>query len=717
MSLRAAAAGYLLVLVGCASSSRLEPFVEALPVSLGSTGMQEPAHDQPEPEAAGPQGSLTEQQKRQLQVFAATLLSPSPELDAETRRSAAQELLAMNLDESFSVIDQALRTRTPAIMLAAINAMQATKPVPGLLASAVASLPGAPPSVLEPLSWTLARYGDAGVRLISPLALDQTAPVESRLNPIRALGAFDSQAAAAALMVILHREDESAELIATACESMQRLTGLSYNSDVRQWKLWWTQARDQSPEEWSAFVNQSLSKRATQLQQDLQRQREASERIARELFNAYRDLYPTLPVDEQLRRLAMLLQDSLPPLREFAITRIALLLRDSVRIPMELQQKLAERLGDEVPALRIEAAKLLDEMNYEPVGLLLAERLHAEQAPTVVAAYLDVLSRRPTGASIEPARRWLGDASFGPRAANAIWRALQTETLAPAQAATLALDVRAVIDAKPTPAAVRVLALIGNEDDITKLTRLLDGDDPAMCAAVAEGFCQRGLREPLIQRASIEAVYPFALRAIVQGSLDVATLRRLVAIPASAANRPSWIDACMKVCAGLDPNDVLAADDLLVASPAVDASVRLALLERGCALPRGQMPNEHRIQLVARYAPILTERGDAAKAHALLESIGCSEPQLGELCFAAAALSGNYEKASQLHETAAAWVGLLIDVANRDLVQAAPLLSEIMRRFQGRLQDQEQKQVDRIARLIRDSASASASPWGSAIPQ
>lgn len=716
----ALAAGVCLVLAGCAAgSANPEPFLNPAVIALGSTGPGEPSDElSSSNQTATRERPLTEQQQRQLQVFSATLLSASADIDPETRRSAAQELLAMNLPDSIQVIDQALQTRTPAVVLAAVTAMQATKPIPALLAPTVAALPNASTSVLEPLSWTLARYGEPAVRQVTALAVDQSAAVESRLGPIRALGAFDSQSAATALMQILNRDDESAEVVAATCESLQRLTGLSHNTDVRQWRLWWTQASGQSPEEWSAFVNQSLSKRAAQLQQDLQRQREMSERIARELFNAYRDLYPTLPVDEQLRRLAILLHDPLPPLREFAVARIGLLLRDSVRIPTELQQKLAERLGDETPTIRIEAAKLLHEMNYESISALVAERLSAEPSPAVVAAYLDVLAKRPSAAAIEPARRWLNDASFGPRAANAIWRALQSETITPTLQAALAEDLRNTLNIKQIPAAVRVLALIGNEDDLARLTALLDGPEPALCAAVAEGLCQRGLREPLIQRASNPDIYPFAVRAIAEGPMELPALRRLIAIMPENGNRQTWIEASVKVCSGLPPHDLLAADDLLLATPNVDASVRLALLDRGSMLPREQLNNDDRAKLAARYAPLLIERGEAARAHALLESMGCNDQRLTELCFEAAALSGNYDKASQVHETAAAWVTLLVDVARRDLFQAEPLLNEITRRFEGRLDVREKEHVDRIARLVQEAgAAASANPSNPVLPQ
>lgn len=701
-----------LSIAGCAAVAETDPaFAAPAAIALGST--DEPTasaggRDREHPADLAP---LSEQQQRQLQVFGASLLSASADIDAETRRSAAQELLAMNRPESLKTIQHALGTRTPAIMLAVIGAMQASKPVADLLAPAVAALPGAPSSVIEPLSWVIARHGEPAVGLIAPLAGDQSAPLSARLGPIRALGAFDSQSAAAALMQILSRDNESAEITLAACESLQSVTGLSYGSDVRQWRLWWTQARDLPTDEWSAFINQSLSKRAAQLQQDLQRQRETSDRIARELFNAYRDLYPTLAVDEQLRRLGALLHDPLPPLREFAISRIALLLRDSVHIPADLQHKLAERLSDDVPALRIDAAKLLDELNYEGVASQLAARLKSESTPAVVAAYLDILSRRATDEVIESARRWLGDGNLGPKAANAIWRALAFAAVPADRAATLRTDVRMALAERQTPANLRLLALIGDEKDLEWLTGQLDGENAAFRAAIAEGLCQRGVRQPLIARVADPAILPFALRAFVEGPADLTSLGRLVAVTPTDANREAWTEACLKICDRLLPRDLLAADDLLASAPAIDPRVRAAVLARATSLPDDELVPHRRLSLIARYAAVLMVQGEAGKAHALLESTGCSAPETSELCFQAAALSGHYDKASQVHHTAAAWVALLVDVASRDLTQAAPLLDEITRRFEGRLKQQEQEQVDRIARLLREAA-ASASVVG-----
>lgn len=681
-------------------------------VALGFSGWQTtpPSNGGPIPTTAnGADSPLSSQQQRQLQIFSQIVLNPSAEITSETRRNAAQELLAMDMPEAHDVLAQALRSGKPLLMQAAISAMQAAPtPVAALMDSAIAALATAPASVVESLSWVVARYGETARSLVSLQALDKSATVANRLGPIAALSSFDSQKAAADLMRLAADADEQPEIIAAACEGLQRISGLSSGTDLAAWRSWWKEASALPPGQWSAFITKSLSKRAAQLQQDLQKQREINDRISRELFAAYRDLYPSLPADEQVRRLPALLQDQLVPVREFAMSRISLLLRDSVPIPIDLQHKLAERLGDDSPNLRIQAARLLDELNYEALCPLLASRLGAESSAQVLTANMDILVRRPCVEAVEPARSRLPDPTFANRAAQILWRAMENNLIPADQHALLRDDLQRALTMMESPALTRLLAWIGHEIDVAELTNRLDDDDVEQRAAVAEGFAKRGLRQPLIDRVDDAVIFPHAVRAVADGSGDLSAFAMMAGWKPLEQLKDVWIEGLTKLATKLPNDQLLAADDVLVGTANGVTTIRILLLSKASSLTREHLTADARRTVIQRLAPLLIETGEAARAFGLLDGVNCQQLEWQSICFRASALSGHFDRAVEVQNDSAAWVALLAEAAQRDLATAAPLCQEIARRFEGRLTPRDQTIVDDVSQRLRELSAASA---------
>ena len=673
----------------------------------------EPRPREPLPdEAAGenPPTALTEQQQRQLLIFGQTVLNPSNDIDADTRRNAAHELVAMNVPESIAVLAEALESQRPAVMLAAIAAMQAVKaPMPQLLQPAVAALSTAPPTVLESLSWAIARYGEDALHLVAELALDQNAASGSRLGPIQTLSAFDSQRAAASLMSLIVSQSEPTEIVAAACDGLQQLSGLSFGADVQQWHAWWKEAGSLPPERWSAHITKSLSKRAAQFQLDLQKQREANNQVARALSDAYRDLYPALPTPEQLRRLPSRLENQFAPVRDFAISRISQLLRDRVRIPHEIQQRLVERLADEVPALRIEAAKVLDELNDEAIGPAIAARLAMEESAPVAAVLLDVAGRRPCPQALDPARRWMGDPNLADQSAATLVRVLETATFTPDQVTALRDDVRRAAEHNASPGLIRLLAWIGDDTDAAQLAPLLDGHSDEIRAAVADGFFRRGLQEPLADRASDPVIFPFAVRVVSGGTANIAAFRLLVSWEPAEASRNLWQDAVASVAQRMSPADLLACDDILAATPHAAAEQRTAVLMRAATLKKNEITDGLRTTALTRLVALLIAQGEAGQAFSLIEDLDVHTPELKAAGFQASVLSGHYDKAIQLQPEAEGWIALLAETAQRDAKAGNALREEIARRFDGRLSPQDQARFEHIVQTL-SSAPAAPSP-------
>jgi hypothetical protein len=662
----------------------------------------QPAATSPDPE------NLAAQRQRQLQVFGPVLLNPSSDIDAGTRRSAAAELLDMNSPEALEVLSEALRSRRPAVALAALAAMQRAATLPErLLDPCVQALETASAEVMPALAIVLARYDETAASRIAEIALRAGATPAARLNAVNALGFCRSRQAAAALMRTLETapaaasapffDPAAAELLRASTASLERMTGLSHGNDLNAWRAWWSRVASESDEQWFRLVSESLAHRVATLQQQLQEQRQATERTSRELFSTYRDLFPALPIGEQLKRLELLLEDRLPPLREFGLNRVGVLARDSVRIPGNVVDLVRARLSDEVPELRLAAAELLDELGDERASEAIAARLTTETSPQVIAGMLNLLARRPTQASLAPTLRLLGNDASADHAADALWQILQSPLGTAANLAEVREPAR-VAARRLTPATLRLAALVGDERDTADLTVLLDDDNPARRAAVAEGFFRRGLRQPLLDRSGDEAIYPFVIRAIADGPADLPAFTMLAGLEPPEAHRRLWGEMVLKMASRLPADDLLIIDEVLRSIAYADVALRRDLMAQAVARPRDAISSETRTRIVERLAPMLIDLGEAARAHELLESLNgnTASPTLRVPRFQAAALTGHYDLAAQIQPDPAQWVSLLAREFERGNPATVRLHDEIARRFGEQLTPADAQRLQEI---------------------
>jgi len=629
------------------------------------------------------------QQQRQLQVFAPVLLNRSEEIDAQTRRDAAAEIAQMQIPEAMETLKQALQSRRPAVALAAIAALQAQPTPPALLLDAcVLALELAPLDVAPSLSALLARYGDEAAIRVSALA--QKPNATARLNAINALGSFRTRDAAAALMRAIENapagpspllDPAGTELARAALKSLERMTGLSYGQDLAAWRAWWSHASGESDEQWYRLISESLASRAALLQQQVLEQRQANDQTSRQLFSTYRDLFPALPIEEQLRRLPHLLQDKLPTVRQFGLTRVGVLTRDSVRMTAEIIELVRAAINDSSPDVRQSATELLDEMDDERAAEVIAARLATEDDPKDIAVMLAVLSHRPSATAIEPALRLLADDTVCDNAADALWQMMQSPSLSAELQQRVRDAARAAAKRRLTPSTLRLAALLGDERDILDLTEVLDGDDSRLRAAVAEGYWKRPLRQPLVDRADDEVIYPFAIRAVADGPADLAAFNTLVALKPSEANRALWNEMVVRLASRMQPAEILAADDSLRALAYADARLRRDVLS-SVGLARETLGAADRMGIIERLAPLLIDLGDATRAWELLESLnGSALGALRVVHFQAAVLTGHYDRAATLQPDSAAWISLLGREVDRGNPVCLRLYDEIQRRF------------------------------------
>ncbi|MHC4825635.1 MAG: hypothetical protein ACYTEY_03655, partial [Planctomycetota bacterium] len=661
-------------------------------------------------------------QRRQLEVFDRTVRNPSPDIDPDIRRQAAEELIAMDMPEATERLADALGSGEPMVELAVIDAMESVpEPVDGLLPAAVATLKDASGPRLEKLSLVLPRYGDPALNRVAVLARDQSERPARRIGPIYALASFRSRDSAVQLMYMLDEErNEPQEIIAATGESLERLTGLPYGSDASQWRRWWDKLKDEPIENWLRIMVMHLSTKTSELEREIHQQNRETQAIAERLAEALRDMFLMLSVEDQLARLPDLLDDNLAPVRAFALGRVERRLRDSERIPESVQLKLVERLNDpdELPTSRLLAARLLLDLNYQPTAELVAAVLAEENDPEIARGYLEILARRSTPAALDDMLLWLDDSTAGEAAADATWAVVTNGTHDTDALPTVRRAARRAYEWRATPAHVRLLGAIGEDRDLEVVEGQLDAAEPAMRRAAAEGLCFAGHREPLLDRVRDEEVYPYAIRLVARGPDDIATFQELAQLAPPETHRQEWTQAMREAAERLAPDELLEADTILGSLPYVNGQLRADVLARVADLPPNALPANELSALQSRLVRLWIELGNYQGAYDVVARINGAPttPDLQQLGFKAAVLSGHYDEAAAMNGDVREWARLYDELTVQRPQAAEAVREEIRRRFGDNL-DAEIADLLRVADERLTQVTAAVEPTGTGSPE
>jgi hypothetical protein len=661
------------------------------------------------------------QEAKDLEFLRPILLSPNG--DQPTRIGAVERLLAMDHPQATAALDEALRSGREPVVLAVLTVLhQAPAPVEALRPACIAALRNVPPAARGALGCALSRFGRDALPDVAEIAQLDSSSADQRLGAIYVLGEFRSPRSAEVLIALLAEDrTEPAEIVAMACESLERLTGLDYGGDVERWRAWWRETKDLPDDEWYEAIAHRLGERLSDLNDAIANERAARQQVLHRLSSVYGDLFPALSIDEQLSRLPGMLEDDLVAVREFAIRRIERLTRDSVRLTPELQAKLPRCLDDEEsPSVRIEAARLLDQLNVETTAELLAERLRTEQDPSVIEAHLEILARRPTPMAANHAHRWIRDERLGVPAVKMIWSVPNLREL-PEQTRTAIRDGLESDEGAPrSPYHERLLACLRDESRRELSESLLESDDPAMRSAVAEGFARRGARQPLLDRADDPAIYPHAVRVVAQGDAALSNFRQLAALRPPDGLHDVWAEAVRKLAARLPIGDLLDADLALSETGYAPPELRVEVLSRAMTNNTDDAyPAEMQAALLVRLAPLLMQTSRAAEADELLSQLNgaATSPALLKVQFRAAALAGRSEAAAEYSRDPMAWIQLLSWIAPFDSQAAHALREEIERRFTGQLVGDVREAFERaVAELAASEAEATVEGDGRAPP-
>lgn len=641
---------------------------------------------------------LTDAQREDIEWLSSILQNPAN--DSETRTGAAIRLLNMNRPQAIEPLRQALVSGEKSSMLPVIAAMNGRMTLPeSLLDAAVEALHTVPDEALEPLAVVLAQHHKQVLPALGELIFDEESSLATRRNAIHALGSFRNRGAAVELIALLDPErDEDETILEAACQALKRATGLPYDFEPERWLEWWQQARDLPDEEWLTNMVQRLAEQLLAKEQEVQKERENAARIERRLAETYRDLFPRHSIEEQLRALPDLLDDPLPTVRGFALDTISRLLRDSVRLPEELQQKVLTHLNDEVPAFRLHAAQIVDQLNVNGTAERLIGRLPEERDPEVVAGLLDLIARRPTPASIPAVLPRLNESAHRERAARVLWTTLRETRPDEAGLNAIYEAVVATEGWQHSPTRARLVSATAPEEDREQLVALLEDDDALVRRATAEGFLFRGITQPIIDRADDSELYPLALTALERQGRGLTTFRTIVRLDPPVDHVERWRDAVVAAAATLEPSDLLDADGQLVSATPADDRLRSRVLARVLEIAPDAIDADVRRRLFVRYAETLLRLADFSRAHEVMQLLN-DQPLDGaarELRFETALLERDFDSAATVYSDPGPWLRAARRIGERWPDRVEVILEALAGRFEDRLDEQQREAFDQL---------------------
>ena len=323
----------------------------------------------------------------------------------EERRRWAAQLLTYSSPQAQELVVSLLQPGTPAPAQAALCGALAERnrangegldarlldPLLELLAAEDAGLRSAAAQALAGFN------GPAVTDRLGGLAAQADRPLHQRLAAIDALtGRLYDREAATQLVALLDAQPR--EVVERSIAALASLVHTPLGNDPQRYRDWWQQQAKLSDGDWlrdQVRVQRDRQQALLDQQQALRVQAEAeARRRVQRIADLQRELFRSLPADQQSARLQQWLQDPLPEVKRTALTVISTRIVDEGYRPDEpVRTALLALLNDPSDALRSEVLTLLPHVPDPAVSQALVARLGQEQRLEVRVALYAALGK------------------------------------------------------------------------------------------------------------------------------------------------------------------------------------------------------------------------------------------------------------------------------------------------------------------------------------
>ncbi|MBL9121074.1 MAG: hypothetical protein JNL80_14285 [Phycisphaerae bacterium] len=662
-----------LLLASAVAISAEAPCAASPPVADGESGDASASSRQTPPDS---EGRLTSD----ASFFEAVLVHPGS--DSSVRRAAAERLIRDRSPEAMQAIERVLRGKSAETLVAVVDSLdRAGARVPSLVEALVAAIASDRDFDRAAAVRVLASSDTRSTELLAAAAL--RGELSARGGAIAGLGELRSRDAIARLVGMLEvGRNEPPGIVQAICAALERSTGVALGTDPAAWRTWW---EDSSKAALESGADAALRARVEAAERAVAEERRRGDRLAERLTDVYSQLFLRLTQKERMTRSGDLLTDSLPEVRAFAVTQIERLLRNGERPDDATLQAMTVLLDDPLPLLRSRGVRLLDDLAAPELAARIVERLPAERDASVSAAFLAALANRPSPEAFGAVVPLLSDPVLGEPACRALAE-LAGAKLLPVEAPARLLPVlRELLGTRPNGPAAQLLAILGDDADIARVTSLLDAAEPTVRRGAAEGLRQRGVRRPLLERSRDPAIFIPLMASLADEPRTLATLDQMIAaVPpgdGAAEFAAEWNSAVTRLLRDLPVAELPAADQVLERVSLCEVRTRIAGLSRFASAALGGLRRADVEVGLRRYVDLMVAQDRAREA---TDALAALQPKSGEpardALFRIHLLSGEFREASELETTATAWLNVLESVIG-DTIRARPIVEEIAIRF------------------------------------
>jgi len=475
-------------------------------------------------------------------------------LSLADRTAAAKTLILIDDFSADRALASALRRDQPEVVRRAVLQAVSTdagEAPRGLWRPMVTMLYTADEDLVPDVVRALGRYDDPSlIDRLRSTATSATLPTRERSRAIAALGQQRSQANAG-LLIDLTMLTQPADVQAAAYAALASLTGIDRLGEDRQaWSQWWAQAKKLDALAWQKQLVDNFARKLAIGQA-------TDQQLAEKLREAERALYRASSAEDQSQVLIYMLNSPLTATKLLALDLAQTRMVQGADFEEPLRVALRDLLDDEDSAeIRGVSAEVLRDLADEAAADFVAQRLIAneEHVNRVRAAYLQLLARMPRKNVTNTAYDLLEEPGLRSDASAALASISRAQMLTPKRAEAVLERLRTYLTdgQRPTPAMIRLLGRIGENDDWQQIEGWIDDPDDVIRQAAAQAWANSETRSLAIlaERAADPIIQPIVLRAAAERGQDPQTLRKLTANPPSQPQvLPVWERALVAMAA------------------------------------------------------------------------------------------------------------------------------------------------------------------------
>jgi hypothetical protein len=347
--------------------------------------------------------------------------------------------------------------------------------------------------------------------------------------------------------------------------------------------------------------------------------------------------------------------------------------------------------------VRLEAAKLLPEINVPGLSEYVANSLAVENSRLVIEEELSFFRTRPNLKAIEPTIALLSLAPVD-SAAQTLIVLLDSNPISDETKLRIVKTVQRTRRANDSPSLITLEAMLGNHSVQRKLVHLLRHPNKEVRLAVAKGFASSGYTQPLIDRANNPELYEYALIAL-QEQAGIESFKQLMAL--YQPENEQWNLATFTIATTLDTSSLLRADDMLKRIELNE--LRLLILSSVWESADEKSPAARKA-IARRAVPLMISTDDCVGALQLLggfELLPTVDEDLLSWRFDAAICASAWDAAADARSVPDPWIDAWQALKETDPTAAAVIRQQITLRFKDQLTKRQREflgvvQVDAI---------------------